>query len=66
MVDLGERAGQFRFLVRDRDSQFTMAFDEVFAGNGTRVIRDTGPRRERTPTRSGSWERFVASAWTTC
>lgn len=39
MMDLGERAGQFRFLVRDRDSNYTAAFDEVFAGNGTRVIR---------------------------
>jgi putative transposase len=39
MMDLGERAGQFRFLVRDRDSKFTAAFDDVFAGNGTRVIK---------------------------
>jgi putative transposase len=34
------RAGRhFRFLIRDRDSKFTTAFDEVFAGNGTRAIR---------------------------
>jgi putative transposase len=38
-MDLGERAGHFRFLIRDRDSKFTTAFDEVFAGNGTRAIR---------------------------
>jgi putative transposase len=38
-MDLGERAGQFRFLIRDRDSKFTAAFDGIFAGNGTRVIR---------------------------
>jgi putative transposase len=39
LMDLGERAGRFKFLIRDRDSRFTTAFDEVFAGNGTRVIK---------------------------
>jgi transposase InsO family protein len=39
MMDLGERAGQFKFLIRDRDSKFTTAFNGVFAGNGTRVIK---------------------------
>jgi transposase InsO family protein len=38
LMDLGERARQFRFLIRDRDSKFTSMFDEVFAGNGTRIV----------------------------
>jgi putative transposase len=39
LMDLGERASSFKFLLRDRDSKFTVAFDGVFAGNGTRVIK---------------------------
>ena len=39
LMDLGDGAGSFRFLIRDRDSKFTAAFDQVLAGNGTRVIR---------------------------
>ena len=39
LMDLGERAGRFKFLIRDRDSKFTTAFDDVFSGNGTRVIK---------------------------
>ena len=38
-MDLGERAGRFRFLIRDRDSKFTAVFDEALADNGTRIIK---------------------------
>ena len=39
LLDLGDRAEQFRFLIRDRDSKFTAAFDAVFAGADIRIIR---------------------------
>jgi putative transposase len=38
MMDPGERAGQFKFLIRDRNSRFAAAFGGVFSANGTRVI----------------------------
>ncbi len=39
LVDLGERAGQVKFLIRDRDTKFTAAFDAVFASIGARTIK---------------------------
>jgi putative transposase len=36
---VSERAAPLRFLIRDRDSKFTRAFDEVFNGEGIRIIR---------------------------
>jgi putative transposase len=39
LMDLGERADQFRFLIRDRDSKFTATFDAVFTGADIRIIR---------------------------
>jgi putative transposase len=38
-MDPGDRAGSFRFLIRDRDSKFTSELDRVLAGDGTRVIK---------------------------
>jgi putative transposase len=39
LIDLGDRADHFRFLLRDRDSKFTAAFDAVFAGADIRILR---------------------------
>jgi hypothetical protein len=43
LMCLGERATSFRFFIRDRDGKFSMAFDEVFSGNGTQVVKTGGP-----------------------
>jgi putative transposase len=39
LMNLGDQAEQFRFLIRDRDSKFTAAFDAVFAGADIRIVR---------------------------
>jgi putative transposase len=62
LMDLGERAGQFRFLIRDRDSKLTAAFDGVFCGNGARVIRTP----VRSPRANSYAERFVGTLRREC
>lgn len=42
-LDLGERSGDFRFLIRDRGSNFTASFGAVFQAAGTTILRP--PRR---------------------
>jgi putative transposase len=62
LVDLGERASRFKFLIRDRDSEFTMALDDIFAGNGTRVIRTP----VRSPRANAFAERFAGTLRREC
>jgi transposase InsO family protein len=38
MMDLADPATTIKFLLRDRDSRFTTAFDAVFAGDGIRML----------------------------
>jgi putative transposase len=38
-ITLAERAESFRFLIRDRGSNFTRSFDAVFQAAGTRILR---------------------------
>ena len=57
LMDPGERAGRFKFLIRDRDTKFTAAFDEVFAGNGMRIIKAP----TRSPRANSFAERYVGT-----
>jgi len=39
LMDLGDRAAQFAFLIRDRDRKFTSVFDAIFASESIRILR---------------------------
>jgi hypothetical protein len=39
LMDLGERADPFQFLIRDRDTKFTAASGDAFNGSGGRIIK---------------------------
>ena len=56
LMDLGERATRFRFLVRDRAGQFTNAFDAVLAGAGIEVVK-IPPRSPRANAYAERWVR---------
>ena len=62
LMDLGERAARFRFLIRDRDSKFTAAFDDVLAGNGVRIIKAP----VRSPRANSYAERYVGTLRREC
>jgi len=51
------RATTVKFLLRDRDSRFTRAFDEVFAADGIRIL--TSP--PRAPRANAICERMIGT-----
>ena len=57
MLDLGDHAGDFKFLIRDRDSKFTAMFDEVFRAEGIQIVL-TAPQA---PRMNAIMERWVGS-----
>ena len=60
LMDLGDHAADFRYLVRDRAGQFTGAFDAVLADAGIKAVKipPRGPRA------NAYAERFVLTART--
>jgi transposase InsO family protein len=62
LIDFGDQAAQFRFLIRDRDAKFTAAFDAVFAGADIHIIRTP----VRAPRANAIAERFIGTLRREC
>ena len=60
LMDLGDRAADFRFLVRDRAGQFTDSFDAVLASAGIQAVKIP----PQSPRANAYAERFVLTART--
>jgi putative transposase len=60
LMDLGEHAADFQFLIRDRAGQFTDSFDAVLAAAGVQAVKIP----PRSPRANAFAERFVLTART--
>ena len=62
LMNRGDHANAFKFLIRDRDTKFTAAFDAVLAAAGTRIIKTP----VRAPRANAIAERWIASTRREC
>jgi putative transposase len=62
LMTLEDRSARIKFLIRDRDTKFTSAFDAVFTAAGMRIIKTP----VRAPRANAIAERWISSARREC
>ncbi|MFC4036204.1 integrase core domain-containing protein [Streptomyces polygonati] len=62
LTDLGQRAAGFRYLLRDRDSKYTQAFDAVFTADGIEILKSA----PQTPRMNAHAERGIRTIRAEC
>ncbi|WP_234344191.1 integrase core domain-containing protein [Streptomyces sp. NRRL F-5123] len=57
LTDLGRRTAGFRYLLRDRDSKYTQAFDAVFTADNIGILKSA----PQAPKANAHCERFIGT-----
>ena len=66
LMDLGDQAASFKFLIRDRDTQIHRRVDAVVTAIGVRIVKTPIRTPVRTRWPSAGSTALAATAWTGC